>query len=314
MVRAPLEVSLGPAGSGIARMGIPQQEKCSMGSHDIKRHKAGSSPARPAGVRMGACGLLLLLLLGLWDRSQPAASPRPARRAAMQRESTAGAPLPVSRVQWKALLLAGDDSITAFDHAIEALATLFQLHRITVVQQFSANPHKLSATVRLATVAQLRAVVPQLQVQPGEGCLVYVTSHGTRAGLTLARDPASGYRLRPSQLHRVVQVACGDAPTILVLSGCYTGTFLRPELRGPHRLILTAAAADRPSFGCHAEAQYTYYDRCFLRAFATAPTWQALHQTVSRCVAAAERQLGAPSSAPQAFFGRGMRAVPIPPA
>jgi hypothetical protein len=222
--------------------------------------------------------------------------------------------LPFSGVQWKALLLAGDDSIGAFDHAIEALATLFQQHHIAVVQQFSANPRKLSATVRLATVTQLSAAIPRLQIQPGEGCLLYATSHGTPRGLTLARDPASGYWLRPGQLHRVMQAACGEAPTILVLSGCYTGTFLRPELRGPHRIILTAAAADRPSFGCHAKAQYTYYDGCFLQAFATAPTWQALHRTVARCVAAAERQLGAPPSAPQAFFGRGMRAVPIPPA
>jgi hypothetical protein len=232
------------------------------------------------------------------------AAPRDAARAAY----------PVSGVQWKALLLAGDDAIGAFDHAIEALAALFQRHHIAVVQQFSANPRKLSATVHVATVAKLRAAIPRLQVQPGEGCLVYATSHGTGQGLTLARDGASGYRLRPSQLHRVVQTACGDAPTILVLSGCYTGTFLRAELRGPHRIILTAAAPDRPSFGCHAKAQYTYYDGCFLQEFATAPTWQALHQAVARCVAAAERTLRVPPSAPQAFFGRGMRAIPIPPA
>jgi hypothetical protein len=130
--------------------------------------------------------------------------------------------LPFSGVQWKALLLAGDDSIGAFDHAIEALATLFQQHHIAVVQQFSANPRKLSATVRLATVTQLSAAIPRLQIQPGEGCLLYATSHGTPRGLTLARDPASGYRLPPSQLHRVIQAACGGAPTILVLSGCYT--------------------------------------------------------------------------------------------
>jgi hypothetical protein len=219
LVGPPLEVSVGPAGSGTARMGIPQREKCSMGGQDIKRHEAGGSPARPAVVRARAYGLLLLILLGLWGRSQPAASPRAPRGVLTQRDITAGAPIPVSRVQWKALLLAGDDSIAAFDHAIEALATLFQLHRIAVVQQFSANPHKLSATVRLATVAQLRAAVPQLQVHSGEGCLLYATSHGTPRGLTLARDPASGYRLRPGQLHRVVQAACGDAPTILVLSG-----------------------------------------------------------------------------------------------
>jgi hypothetical protein len=240
MVRTPLEVSLGPAGSGTARMGIPQQGKCYMGSQDIKRHEAGGSPARPAGVHVGTYGLLLLLL-GLWGGSQPAASPRPSQRAVTPRDITARVPFPFLGMQWKALLLAGDDSIGAFDHAIEALATLFQQHHIAVVQQFSANLRKVSATVRLATVAHLRAAIPRLQVQPGEGCLVYATSHGTYAGLTLARDPASGHRLRPSQLHRVVQVACGDAPTILVLSGCYTmswdsmyNSLVRPDIpRGP---------------------------------------------------------------------------------
>src|SRR5262249_39683200 len=160
-----------------------------------------------------------------------------------------------------------------------------QHHHITVVQQFSTNPARVSATVHPATTAQLDAAIPLLQVQPGEGCLVYATSHGTVNGLTLARDPASGYRLRPAQLHHIVHTACGEAPTILVLSGCYTGTFLRGELLGPNLIVLTAAAADRSSFGCRVGAAYTYYDACFLREFGKAPTWQALQRAVSRCVA-----------------------------
>jgi hypothetical protein len=257
--------------------------------------------------RAGAAGLFLCVLLGLWSAGPLTAGPRAAWARTMRRDA-----VPFSPLHWKALLLAGDDSIEAFDHATAALATLFEQHRITVVQHFSTSPTRLSATVRPATVAALRAAIPRLQVQPGEGCLVYATSHGTREGLTLARDPASGYRLRPRQLHQVVQAACGEAPTILILSGCYTGTFLRDSLRGPHRIILTAAAADRPSFGCRPGAQYTYYDGCFLRAFPRARTWQALHQAVSRCVAAAERRLGAPPSRPQAFFGRWMAEVPLP--
>jgi hypothetical protein len=42
--------------------------------------------------------------------------------------------VPFSVLHWKALLLAGDNSIGAFDHAIEALAALFQQPRMTVVQ------------------------------------------------------------------------------------------------------------------------------------------------------------------------------------
>ena len=163
-----------------------------MGDQDTRTHEAGGGAARHPGLgtahpcttprgragRAGASGLLLLVLLGLWSSGQPTASPRPLCARADRRHASA-ARIPFPPVQWKALLLAGDDSIGAFDHAIEALATLFQHHHIAVVQHFSANPTKVSATVHLATMAQLRAAIPVLQVQPGEGCLVYATSHGT---------------------------------------------------------------------------------------------------------------------------------------
>ena len=274
-----------------------------MHGQDTRIPKGGTRRA----WRAETAGLLVVVLLGLSVVLCPTGA------GAARRDRAAGAAVPFPSLHWKALLLAGDESIAVFDHAIDALATLFAQHHITVVQQFSANPTQLSVTVRLATVADLRAAIPLLQVQPGEGCLLYATSHGTREGLTLARDAASGSRLRPTQLHQVVQAACGEAPTILILSGCYTGTFLRDPLRRPNRLILTAAAADRSSFGCRPEAQYTYYDSCFLQAFATVSTWQALHRAVARCVATAERQLGAPPSHPQAFFGLWMAEVPIPP-
>jgi hypothetical protein len=231
-----------------------------MENQDRRTQNANGRRTRARSIwasRARLAGLWLGVVLGLWPGSPPLASPRP-RRAASPPYAGAEGPTPIAPLHWKALLLAGDDTSGVFDRAIEALAALVPQHHITVVQRFTADPTKVSATVRLATVAALRAATPQLQVQPGEGCLVYATSHGDRAGLTLARDPASGYRLRPTTLHRVVQVACGAAPTVLVLSGCYTGTFLRPPLLGPHRLILTAAAADRPSFGCGAQQQYTY--------------------------------------------------------
>jgi hypothetical protein len=72
-------------------------------------------------------------------------------------------------------------------------------------------------------------------------------------------------------------------------------------------------ALQKADIGCAAEAPYTYDDGCFLRALATVPTWQARHRAVARCVATAERQLGAPPSHPQAFFGRWRAEAPIPP-
>ena len=177
----------------------------------MARTRGPRREAHAAPGALGPAGLLLVVLLGL------SAGPRPA---------WAGAALPFPPLHWKALLLAGDDSIGAFDHAIEALATLFQQHHITVVQQFSANPSKLSATVRLATVAELRAAIPLLQVQSGEGCLLYATSHGTREGLILARDAASGYRLPNGQNIRIHLFARGYGQLLIQRACDYHSTFM----------------------------------------------------------------------------------------
>jgi hypothetical protein len=44
-------------------------------------------------------------------------------------------------------------------------------------------------------------------------------------------------------------------------------------------------AFQKADIGCRLEAQYTYYDGCFLCAFATVPTWQALHRAAYRPLA-----------------------------
>jgi hypothetical protein len=257
----------------------------------------------------GLFGSMLLL-----SSCQPTINPHPLQGTAVgyRFDDPPAALTPFSGVQWKAILLAGDHSIGAFDRAIEALARLFQQHHIEVVQRFSSERSKVSDDARLATVAELRHAIPEFQVKPGEGCIVYATSHGTMDGLKLTQDRPSGNRLNPRTLKSIVHAACGDAPTVMVLSGCYTGIYLRDETIGPHIILMTASAANRQSFGCRAGATYTYYDDCFLREFPQALTWQELYRAVSHCVDVAERPLHVPPSEPQAFFGRLMKDLPIP--
>jgi hypothetical protein len=47
-------------------------------------------------------------------------------------------------------------------------------------------------------------------------------------------------------------------PTLLLLSACYSGSFIEP-LAGPSRVVLTAAAKDRTSFGCQFHSTNTYF-------------------------------------------------------
>lgn len=50
---------------------------------------------------------------------------------------------------------------------------------------------------------------------------------------------------------------------VIVISACYSGSFI-PALQDDNTLIITASAADRTSFGCENEADYTYFGRAFL--------------------------------------------------
>jgi len=219
---------------------------------------------------------------------------------------------PHSAIRWKAFVLAGDSSIKAFDNAVKDLAVLLERRGVVVAHRFSADQAALSATTSLATVANLQRVATSSRVAPGEGCLLYATSHGSVHGLLLASDPASSRLLTPAALKSVLAAACGEAPTVVVMSGCHTGTFLRPELIGPNVVMLTAAVTHRQSFGCRSDRRYTYYDGCVLRELPRAATWQRLHQQVSACIDTQEQSLRELPSSPQAFFGRQMKDLPIP--
>ena len=78
---------------------------------------------------------------------------------------------------------------------------------------------------------------------PG-GCLIYFTSHGTPDGI-VSYDQI----LAPAKFATIVKNACGSKPSVIVMSACYSGIFV-PALEGPDRIVLTAARADRTTFGC----------------------------------------------------------------
>jgi hypothetical protein len=70
--------------------------------------------------------------------------------------------------------------------------------------------------------------------------------------------------LDPAYLADVVDRSCDKYPTVILVSACYSGVFLIDALKGPNRIIMTAARDDRPSFGCSSESYYTYWDACLL--------------------------------------------------
>ena len=71
-----------------------------------------------------------------------------------------------------------------------------------------------------------------------------------------------------------------------------------------NRVVLTAARADRSSFGCGAGRTYTVYDQCLLAALDADLSWRAVYASVRGCVARQEKLDGETPSLPQAWFGK----------
>jgi Peptidase C13 family len=204
---------------------------------------------------------------------------------------------------WQVVLAAGDDAEPVFDDATQALA-----RRLEAAGVPEANIHRLSASraqlrsgVEPATIPLLLRRIAGLGAQPGEQCLVFLTSHGERgAGLWLARSDAA---LRPGQLAAALSQGCGAVPTVVIVSGCYTGGFAKGAMASPNRIVLTAARADRPSFGCAVGRRYAVFDECLLDALSRFATWRGVFGGAKGCVAHFERRLGELPSEPQAYFG-----------
>jgi hypothetical protein len=210
---------------------------------------------------------------------------------------------PVSPVQWQVVLAAGDNAQPVFDNAVIAFRDW--LGSIGVppgnIHRLSANAGQRDPGVEPANAEQLLLRIAALQPRPGEGCLVFITSHGQRGeGIFLAY---SNEILGPHTLARALTAGCGDAPTVVIISGCYSGAFATAPMTARNRIVLTAARADRPSFGCQADRTYTVYDECLLGVLPQSPNWQAAFDRTRFCVERREKQLAALPSRPQASFG-----------
>jgi len=209
---------------------------------------------------------------------------------------------------WHVFLIAADRAEPVFDNAVDRLAALFKSRYGIAAERFTSRRQRPDGK-HDATVQDIGRVAGARRMAPGDACLFYFTSHGDEGGLYMARHRAL---LPPEDLARLLDRACGQRHTVVVVSACHSGTFLRRGLTTDNRVILTAARADRSSFGCSFKEQLSVYDRCFLDSWGASATWSALHGAITACVAAAERQRNyRPPSEPQAFFGRLVRTLPV---
>ena len=165
------------------------------------------------------------------------------------------------------LAFAGDGGEDVFHNEVEYAGKLF-------AERFGASVHPLLLanspdtldTRPLATWSNLESALDALSgvMNKDEDILVlYLTSHGDpEHNLLVDMDPLPLDQIGAPDLAGIL----AKHPfkwKVVVVNACYSGGFV-PPLKGPGTLVLTAARADRSSFGCGSDSDITYFGRAWL--------------------------------------------------
>ena len=162
----------------------------------------------------------------------------------------------------------------------------------------------------LATPRSLRHTLVSLGkvMDPDDVLFLALSSHGD-ADATLSVSNAG---MMPGELD-ATEVAdalreSGIGWKVIVISACHAGSFIE-SLADDHTIVLTAAAADRTSFGCADDRDLTYFGEAFYRdALPKAASLRAAFDAAKASIAQREKAEGIDASDPQASYGAAIEA------
>jgi hypothetical protein len=161
----------------------------------------------------------------------------------------------------------------------------------------SALPRGTPTTLGIAL-----ARIAELMDEKEDALILYTTSHGARFGLYY-NDADNGYgAISPSRLQSILdQLGIGNR--LLILSACYAGVFV-PVLQSETGAIVTAASADRTSFGCAAQNDWTFFGDAMVNHSLRKPQPLPIaFAEAEALVSGWEGKIGAAPSQPQLFIG-----------
>ena len=159
----------------------------------------------------------------------------------------------------------------------------------------------------IADGAAITSLVRQAAEQAGADDLVFIniSTHGGPKVLASKIGNRAVTEVSSERLARLFGPLAGR-PTIIVISACYSGSLI-DDLRAPGRIIITAARADRSSFGCAPGNSHTLFGQAELRAFGRKN--RSLHQVFAAIradVARMEHERHETPSEPQVSVGADM--------
>ena len=225
-------------------------------------------------------------------------------------QELAKVPASTAAIELYSLTLAGDGNQSVFlreaDYVSEMLKTRFgATGQITLV-----NHRDHLADRAMATRENLARSARRLAERSGPEDLVfiYLTSHGSHEHELVLDQPRLQLADLPADEMAAALAPLKERDKVIVISACYSGGYIEP-LKDERTLIMTASRADRVSFGCSEEADFTYFgDALFAQALNQTDDLQQAFELARAHVAQREQAEDFDASEPQIWAPKGVLA------
>ena len=204
-------------------------------------------------------------------------------------------------VELYSLTLGGDGKQSVFlresDYVANMLSTRFgafgQIRLVNHRDHLADRPMATRENLRRAALALAERSGPEDLI------FIYLTSHGTSEHELLLDQPRMELADLPADELAAVLAPLKNRDKVIVISSCYSGGFI-PALKDERTLIMTASRADRVSFGCSEEANFTYFgDALFVQALNQTDDLEQAFKRAKATVAERELADGFEASEPQ---------------
>ncbi|TDF85872.1 C13 family peptidase [Pseudomonas sp. H9] len=204
-------------------------------------------------------------------------------------------------IELYSLVLAGDGKQSVFMREAEYVSTLLK-SRFGAIGQVNLVNHRDHLDDRpLATRENLARAARTLAERSGPEDLlfIYLTSHGSQDHELVLDLPRLQLADLPADALASALAPLKDRDKVIVISACYSGGYI-DALKDNKTLIMTAARADRVSFGCSEEADFTYFgDALFAQALNQTDDLRQAFDLANTLVAERETVEGFEASEPQ---------------
>lgn len=190
------------------------------------------------------------------------------QRALLDKTYAALAPRDAGRINMYLLTVGGDGSQEVFRRETEFVRKQFDRDYGTQGRSMIlVNSRNTVTEYPMATLTSIReslhAIASRMDKEK-DILFLYLASHGSKTHeFTLGQNGMELSDLPAAELGKLLKES-GIRWKVVVVSACYSGGFIAP-LKDDKTLVITAARADRTSFGCADENDFTYFGRAFFK-------------------------------------------------